>query len=361
MYTADLAERLWRLRDHLAEQKLDYLLVSDLTNIRYLTGFTGSNGLLLVGPSRLTLYTDPRYTIQAKAEAQNCRVVIGKGPLLPIILKHLKKTKPKTVGFENLRASYSLVETLQKELPLGTSVQPTGRLLETLRMVKSAAEVELIRKSVLTNSRALAKAQRTFRAGASERDLAAEIDYQMRRAGAEGPAFETIVASGARAALPHARPTANSLKLNQLLLVDMGALQDGYTSDMTRMFHLGQPSRKTRQMYQAVLESQLAGIDAVRAGTTAQKVDRTVRQVLKLHGLDKRFTHSTGHGLGLEIHEAPRLGKKDETRLEAGMVVTIEPGIYLENFGGIRIEDTVVVTENGADILTPTAKELVVV
>lgn len=360
MQTLDRQTRLERVREQLAEQKIDCLLVSDLINIRYLTGFTGSNGLLLVTPNSSTLYTDPRYTLQAQAETGG-KVVIGKGPLLPRVLKAIAKAKLKTVGFENLRAPYSLFAALDKDLPEAMELKPIGRLLEDLRLVKSEAEIDLIRRSVLTNSKALDRALKGVKAGMSERTFAAEIEYQMRRAGAEGSAFETIVACGPRAALPHARPTANPLRLNQLLLVDMGALQDGYTSDMTRMFHLGQPSRKTRQMYKAVLESQLAGIDAVRPGVTAQKVDRAVRDVLQKHGLDKAFTHSTGHGLGLEIHEAPRLGRKDKTKLEAGMAVTIEPGIYLEGFGGIRIEDTVIVTKHGAEILTPTSKELVVV
>src|SRR5579883_2001990 len=228
-------------------------------------------------------------------------------------------------------------------------------------MVKSPEEIKLIRQSVLTNSQALENARKSFKVDVTEAEIAAEIDYQMRLGGASAPAFETIVAAGPHAAFPHARPTENRLQANQLLLIDMGALQQGYCSDMTRMFHLGQPTRKTKDIYQAVLESQLAGIDAVRAGVTAGKVDAAVRRVLKSHGLDKTFTHSTGHGLGLEIHEAPRLGRKDETRLTPGMVVTIEPGIYLEGQFGIRIEDTVVVTENGAEILTPTTKELVVV
>jgi Xaa-Pro aminopeptidase len=191
-----------------------------------------------------------------------------------------------------------------------------------------------------------------------ECDLAAEIDYQMRRLGAAQTAFETIVATGARAALPHARPGNAVIEANRLLLIDMGATQDGYTSDMTRTVSVGSAPREWRRNYRAVLEAQLAAIDAVRPGVTAAKPDKAARQVLERHGLEKTFTHSTGHGLGLEIHEAPRLGRKEKTKLLAGMVVTIEPGIYLEGKGGIRIEDTVLVTANGCEILTPTSKDL---
>jgi Xaa-Pro aminopeptidase len=182
----------------------------------------------------------------------------------------------------------------------------------------------------------------------------------MKVLGAEKPAFDTIVAAGPRAALPHAHPGSYRLVGNELLLIDMGASLQGYCSDMTRTVHLGKPPKKIRDMYNAVLEAQLAGIAAVQPGVTAGKVDAAARNVLKKHKLDKAFVHSTGHGLGLEIHEPPRLGKKDPTKLEAGMAITIEPGAYIEGFAGIRIEDTVLVTQNGCEILTPSSKEFIV-
>ena len=194
-----------------------------------------------------------------------------------------------------------------------------------------------------------------------ERDLAAEIDHQMRRLGADKPSFETIVAAGERSALPHAHPTGAALGAGQPVLIDMGAFQDGYASDMTRVLFLGEPGSRLKRMYRAVLEAQMAALDEVRPGVTATQVDRRARTVLKAHKLDRAFVHSTGHGLGLEIHEAPRIGRKDKTRLAAGMAITIEPGVYLEGLGGIRIEDTVVVTATGCEVLTPTSKHLRVV
>jgi len=191
-----------------------------------------------------------------------------------------------------------------------------------------------------------------------EADLAAELEYRMRRLGAEKAAFDTIIAGGARSALPHAQPTAARLERGQLVVVDMGAQQDGYASDMTRMLFLGRPGARVKQIYGAVLEAQLAAVDAVRAGVATASVDRAARRVLKAHGLDRAFVHSTGHGLGLEIHEPPRIGRRDKMRLQAGMAITIEPGVYLEDFGGVRIEDTVVVREHGCEILTPTPKTL---
>ena len=183
----------------------------------------------------------------------------------------------------------------------------------------------------------------------------------MRRLGAEKPSFETIVAGGPRSALPHAQPTAAVLESGQLVVVDMGAVQDGYCSDMTRMLFLGSPSAKVKSTYRAVLEAQLAGLDAVRAGASTVRVDRAARQVLKGYGLDRAFVHSTGHSLGLEIHEPPRIAKRDPSKLQTGMAITIEPGVYLEGFGGIRIEDTVVVTDKGCEILTQTSKDLRVI
>jgi Xaa-Pro aminopeptidase len=225
-------------------------------------------------------------------------------------------------------------------------------------MVKSADEITAIRNSVRLNSLALDQALRHFKPSMTEVDLAAEIEYRMRRLGADGTAFDTIVASGERTALPHAHPMVRRMQGDQLLLIDMGANVAGYASDMTRTFGLGKLDAKVRRMYRAVLESQLAAIDAVKPGASCAQVDRAARSVLRGHGLEKLFVHSTGHGLGLEIHERPRVGRKEATKLEPGMAITIEPGVYQEGIGGIRIEDTVVVTTNGCEILTPTSKDL---
>jgi Xaa-Pro aminopeptidase len=230
--------------------------------------------------------------------------------------------------------------------------------VEIIRAVKSDAEIATIQASVQVNSAALEQALRRFKPAMTEVDLAAEIDYRMRRLGADGSAFETIVASGERTALPHARPTDHPLRADELLLIDMGANVAGYTSDMTRTFAIGKLDSKKRRMHRAVLESQLAAIQAVKPGVTCAHVDGVARKVLRSFGMDKLFVHSTGHGLGLEIHERPRIGRKEAMKLETGMVITIEPGVYQEGLGGVRIEDTVVVTPSGSRVLTPTAKEL---
>jgi len=341
-----------------SELKIDALLVSGLPNIRYLSGFTGSNGMLLVMPGSQILLTDPRYTIQASEEC-TCAVRTVKGrPLHEAAAGLLQSKRLKRIGFEKARLSYEDYAALKEHLPLGASLKPVAGVIEKMRMIKSEEEIARIRRSVLTNSEAFQTTLKRIKPGITESDVAAELEYQMRLHGAEKPAFETIVAAGAHSALPHARPTRKILNGNELILIDMGSCQDGYASDMTRMLFLGKPDQKTRSIYNAVLEAQLAAIATVREGATAQQVDRSARRVLKEHGREKEFVHSTGHGLGLEIHEPPRIGHKEKTRLAAGMVITIEPGAYARGLGGVRIEDTVAVTKNGCEILTPTSKEL---
>jgi len=355
----EYSARRERLQASFAEWKVDAVLITALPNVRYLCGFTGSNGALLVTPREATLFTDPRYTFQT-AEECDCRVAITKNHLLPAVVAAVTRKKLKRIGMERERMTFLGYDFLREKLPLGTEMIPLTAAVETLRMVKSADEIAKIRKSVQTNSRAFDAALQRLKVGMTENDLAAELDFQMRRHGAEGCAFETIVASGARSALPHARPTQNRIEADQLLLIDMGATQDGYASDMTRTVFVGLPRGEWKRRYRAVLAAQLAAIAAIRAGAAASKPDSEARKVLAAHGLEKEFTHSTGHGLGLEIHEPPRIGKKEKTILQAGMTITVEPGIYLKDKGGIRIEDTVVVTETGCEILTPTTKDLTV-
>ena len=310
---------------------------------------------MLLAEAESHFFTDPRYAIAS--QTITCKVHVAKGLLTAAVTAVLKRKKLKRIGFESAWMRYEDYAKVKEELPLGVSFKPVSRLVEDLRMVKSKAEIELIRSSVQANSEAYARTMKRIRPGAREQDIAAELEYQMRILGAEKPAFETIVASGARSALPHAQPTARRLEESELLLIDMGASLNGYSSDMTRVAYSGVPPRRIREVYKAVLEAQLAAVNAVHAGTTASKVDGTARGVLKQHELEREFVHSTGHGLGLEIHERPRIGRKDKTRLRAGMVITIEPGVYIDGLGGVRIEDTVLVTENGCEVLTPTSKE----
>ncbi len=354
----EIEQRRRGVSARLGEQKVDALLVTSPANVRYLSDYAGSNGLMLVTPAEAHFFTDPRYGVEVSG-MRGLRVHVAKGPLTAAVARLIKRKKLKKVGFEPAWLSFEDYTKIKEALPLGSSLQPAGKLVDEQRMVKSPAEIEKVRRSVRANSEAYLRTMRRVRLGASERDIAAELEYQQRILGAEKPAFETIVAAGPHSALPHARATAHRLEENELVLIDMGAMLDGYASDMTRVVSTGPPSKRLRDMYRAVLEAQLAALDAVRPGVTANRVDQAAREVLKRHKLDQAFVHATGHGLGLEIHEMPRIGRKEKTRLRAGMTITIEPGAYIEGLGGVRIEDTVLVTETGCEVLTPTPKEFV--
>lgn len=342
----------------LATLKVEAILVSSPASIRYLTGYAGSNGLVLITATESHFFTDPRYATDAR-ENIGGKVHIAKKPLIDEAATVIKRKHLRKVWFEPSQMQVETFERLKKSVGDKCKLIPTAAFVEGLRAVKSPSEIELIRESVNVNSAAFEKVLRRVKPKVRELEVAAELDYQMRMLGAENTAFETIVASGARSALPHARPTDRQVEAGEFLLVDMGALRHGYCSDMTRMAFIGPATKKARELYNAVLEAQLAAIDVVKAGVPVRKVDGAARDVLKKHGLDKAFVHSTGHGLGLEIHEMPRIAKKDKSKLQAGMMITIEPGAYIEGFGGVRIEDTVLVTETGCEILTPTSKELV--
>lgn len=354
----EIEQRRFTLSARLPELKIDALLVSSPANVRYLTGYAGSNGILLLTGSDSHFFTDPRYAIEA-TRLITAKVHVEKKSLLVGATAVVKRKGLKRIGFESTWTRYEDYLKLKEELVLGAGLHPIGRIIEEQRMVKSPSELDLIRRSVATNSEAYSKTIRRVHAGARESDIAAELDYQMRALGAGKAAFETIVASGPRTALPHAHPTTHRLGENELLLIDMGASQDGYASDMTRVAHTGTPPKRILRLYKAVLEAQLAAVRCVKAGVTTGDVDAAARNVLKRHELDSAFIHSTGHGLGLEIHEPPRIARKDKTKLQAGMAITIEPGAYIDGVGGIRIEDTVLVTEHGCEVLTQTPKDFI--
>jgi len=356
---SSFAPRRERLLKLLEKQQAGGAAFSHLPNVRYLSGFTGSNAVLLLTAKGATLFTDPRYELQA-AEECDCAVTVARGALWSDVAKAVRRRRVKILALE---AEYlAQAEFMRIAATLGDSVQlsDASGLAERLRMVKDAAEIDAIRRSMDVCGKAYVQTLKKIKVGMTENAIAAELEYRMRRLGAEKPSFETIVASGARTALPHAQPTAARLEPHRLLLVDMGACLNGYASDMTRVAHTGRPSKETRRLYDAVLEAHLAAFDAVRAGVTCAEVDRAARRTLKRYGYERYFQHATGHGLGLEIHEAPRVGRTGADILEPNMLITIEPGAYIPGAGGVRIEDTVLVTERGAESLTNVPKELLV-
>jgi Xaa-Pro aminopeptidase len=337
---------------------LEALLVTHPPNILYLVNFHGSAGVLVVTRRGAVLFTDGRYATQARAEVRQARVVVTQGSLLGAAANWLHEARARRIGFEAARITADGYAQLRRSL--GTSrLLAVRNLVEEMRAVKGAEEIAALGRAARLASRVFAEVLPLVRPGVRELDLAAEIDYRMKRAGAAGAAFETIVASGRRSALPHARASRKRLGRNELVVFDLGAILTDYCSDMTRTVFLGRPSARVRRLYACVREAQQRGFETVQAGVEAQRVDAAVRSVLRAHRLDRYFTHSTGHGVGLEIHEEPRLARSVNTRLVAGQVVTLEPGVYIPGWGGIRIEDLVVVRRGGAERLTPTPHDLI--
>jgi Xaa-Pro aminopeptidase len=349
-----------RLRSFFSARKADALLVTHLPNIAYLCGFTGSNGILLVEASSATLFTDSRYTFQARDEVHSAATSIVGGPLLSAVSTHLKRRKGLVrLGFSPTHLSVAQKLVLDAALLKKVCWVDASNAVERLRAIKDPHELEHMRAAAALIDTVWESALAAVKPGASELSVAAEIEYGMKRLGGSGPSFETIVASGLRSAWAHARPTSKLLRKNELVVMDQGAILRHYCSDMTRTVFLGRASSRIRRMYHAVLDSQEAAKAAIRPGIAAGAVDAVARGTLKKYRLDAFFTHSTGHGLGTEVHEMPRLGRGEETVLEKGMVITVEPGVYVEGLGGIRIEDDVVVTHEGCESLTKAKRELI--
>ena len=356
--------RLQQIQSQLPAHKLDSILVTYLPNVRYLCGFTGSAAALLVSDSGATLFTDGRYTLQAKEEVQGARVVIGqKSPLLAASKWIAGKVRGRkhVLGVEGEAMTIASRDRLAATLPKKTRIVAAPNLVEHIRAIKDRDELKAIREAVLLAAGLTDVVLAHARPGVRELQVAAEMEHAARLAGADGMSFETIIAGGKRSALPHGRASRQPLPANGFVVCDFGVILAGYCSDMTRTLYVGRASGQARRFYEAVREAQLAAIDAVAPGVPIGEVDRAARVVLKKAGLGQYFTHSTGHGVGLEIHEAPRVAAGQSDLLQPGMVITIEPGAYIPGKWGVRIEDMVVVTGTGCEVLTPTSKELIAV
>jgi Xaa-Pro aminopeptidase len=353
------AQRRSALVQKLGALQVESMLVTHAADWYYLTGFTGESGALVVSPRGTTLITDGRFVGQAKAESAGIAVVQQKGSLFESTGEFLAGGKAKSVGFEATQLSVSQYQILRKAAGRGCKWKPTTGPVASLRMHKDAQELAVMRRAAILAGRVMEETIPLLKAGVREFEVAAEIEYQMRKRGASGAAFETIVAFGERAALPHARPTAKRLKKNEFVVLDLGAILAHYCSDITRTFYYGKAPERVRHWYKAVQDAQVAAIAAVKNGVLCGDVDAAARQVLEREGLGEYFLHSTGHGLGLEVHEEPRIARGQKKRLEAGNVVTIEPGIYIEGVGGIRIEDDVAVHADRIEVLTRITRDLI--
>ncbi len=360
----DFRPRQQRLREHLATTRFDALLVSHLPNIRYLCGFTGSAGLLLVEEKGSTFFTDVRYDTQAHEEVKGAKVVIArKAPLAALgefLAKRRKRSRRQTLGLESEHVPISDKKRLTQLRP-GVLLKDAPPIVERFRMIKDADEIAKIRSAVLLGARIYDRALEVLHSGVKEVEVAAEMELAARKGGAEAMSFDTIIASGPRSALPHGRASDAPIARDGFVVCDFGVILSSYCSDQTRTVWVGTPSEDARRAYEAVREAQQAAIKAVRAGVTAGEVDAAARNSLRKADFGRYFTHSTGHGVGLEIHESPRIADGQTEVLQPGMVITIEPGVYFPGKWGIRIEDMVVVTTGGCEVLTPTSKDFLAV
>jgi Xaa-Pro aminopeptidase len=353
------AERRRILRKELAAAGLDSLLLTDPANLYYLTGFTGEAGALFLAAARWTLVTDGRFTVQAREETSGIRIVPQKGALFSSAGQVLRAAGKQSVGFDPNRLTVAQLRALHNASGARCRWRAAPGLTEQLRSRKDAREIAQMRKAAILAGEVLQRAIKLLKPGVREFEVAREIEYQMRKGGASGPAFETIVAFGERAALPHARPTAKRLRKNELVVLDLGVILGHYCSDITRTVYMGQAPKRIRQWYGAVLEAQSAAIAAVKAGAACGDVDAAAREVLASYRLESHFVHSTGHGLGLEVHEDPRIARGQKRRLEPNNVITIEPGVYFAGVGGIRIEDDVVVHADRSEVITRVPRDLI--
>lgn len=352
--------RLDKTRRIMREKGLGCLVVTSPANCLYLSGFTGDNGILVITPETQTIFTDFRFIEQAAQEApeytvHRCSAV----KLLPELGEWLNEQVDGSIGFEPEHFSVRDYQNLTAAVA-AERLAPAGGLVEKLRAVKDQDELELIARAAAIGDRAWQGLLPSIKPGVSERDLAAELEYLLRREGADGTSFTTIVASGHRGALPHGTASAKLLNRGELVIFDFGARLNGYCADMTRTISLGPPDAKGAEIYRVAREAQEAALAAIGPGLDVREIDAVARELIARHGYGDNFGHGLGHAVGLEIHEEPRLSPTGEGRLAPGMVVTVEPGIYLPGYGGVRIEDLVVVTEDGHRNLTGSRKDLLI-
>ena len=355
-----MSDRVTRVAEQLRERELEALVVTELVNVRYLTGFTGSSGAAVLRPERRTFITDFRYLSQAAEQVADWDREIASNDLLAGVARVLGDAA-RRVGFDDVHLPVKSYGRLREMLGDEVELVPAGGLVEDLRAVKDAVEVERIRAAARLADDALREVLERGLAGRTERDVALNLEFTQRRLGAEAVSFPPIVAAAAQGALPHASPRDEVIPERTLVVVDWGCKLDGYASDCTRTFATGELDPRDREVYDLVARAQEEALAAVRPGPTGRDVDAVARDIINAAGHAEHFGHGLGHGVGLDVHEGPRLATTSTAVLEAGNVVTVEPGVYVPGAVGVRIEDLVVITEDGHDVLSGYTKELVTV
>lgn len=350
-------KRIEAVRDIIKAQNIDGLIISKQHNWQYLSGFSGSNAFLLLTDKENYLITDFRYFQQATEETTDFRIIKPTVLVEDALIEQVISLGLKRVGFED-DITYFNFQTYSKKLS-GVELVPLHEAVEKIRWIKDVTEIEAIRKAAEIADLAFDHILGIIQPGKRESDIAAELEFFMKKNGSQKPAFETIIASGARAAMPHGTASDKLLAKGDLVILDFGAVFDGYHSDMTRTVVLGSPDQQQRDIYDLVLKAQKTAVEAVKAGVKCSAVDLVARDMIAVAGYGANFGHGLGHSVGLEIHEKPSFTPRDDTVLEPGMVLTVEPGVYLNNWGGVRIEDLVVVTSTGYEILSKSPQKMI--
>ena len=353
-----ISSRINKVKEELLKINLHGIYVTNITNVRYLTGFSGSAGSVLILEDESYFFTDGRYTEQVKDQVKNCTVHIVGGSHIEGIQKNNLLKSGMRIGFESDHMTFSSFKVLKDKLNQ-VDWEPTANIVELIAAVKDAKEIESLKTAIEITDIVFDEIIPIIKEGITENEIAAQISYKFKKHGAEGDSYDPIVASGWRSALPHATPTSKVLDKGDFVVMDFGALYNGYHADMTRTVVIGAPTDKHKEIYNIVLESQLAGIDIAKAGVSGADVDNACRTIINNTGYKEYFNHSTGHGIGLEVHTHPRLSSINKEPLLENYVVTIEPGIYLPKWGGVRIEDDCWITNEKCIPLNRSPKELI--
>ena len=350
--------KLEKLRKEMINLNIDGLLITNEFNRRYMTDFTGTAGVAIVSKDDAVFITDFRYTEQAKKQVKEFRIIQHEGVLAKEVAKQTEQLRIKTIGFEKDTMTYGMFETYKSLLK--ADLIPVSGVIEKIRLIKTEQEINIIKVACEIADHAFTHILGFIKPGLTELEVSNELEFFMRKQGATASSFDTIVASGVRSALPHGVATDKVIEKGDLVTLDFGALYNGYVSDITRTIAVGEPSDQLKEMYDIVLQSQLLAVEQVGPGMTGIQADSIARDYLTSKGYGEAFGHSTGHGIGLEVHEGPALSFRSDTLLQPNMVVTVEPGIYLPGIGGVRIEDDIVITETGNEKLTHSKKELII-